>query len=184
MSEITNQMTNAELREAIDQTVSRLVKTSGPFGQTSSMSEVIERRLQHHLDELLEAESYRAPAFNTDQVDGDEHAAWVEMVEADQETIKSLRQQVDELSAHIERIKESINTAHLDEVVADPPATSLDRHDLLVSARTLEQFAGRFQAAGKSGEAIGEDGGLNEATDVLDEAWTEAAKLRRQADQS
>ena len=64
-------LTNAQLRQAIAETVSHLVPVPGPFSPARQLTEELKARLSEHLDALLLAEAERAKVIFTEQAGGE-----------------------------------------------------------------------------------------------------------------
>lgn len=60
------QMTNKELREAIESTSARLATDRSPFGIQSTLPEEVAERLSAHLEHLLSVEAARASVVEID----------------------------------------------------------------------------------------------------------------------
>lgn len=63
-------LTNAQLRQAIAETVSHLAPVPGPFNPARQLTEELKARLSEHLDALLLAEAERAKVIFTEQSGG------------------------------------------------------------------------------------------------------------------
>lgn len=66
----TSALTNAQLRQAIAETVSHLAPVPGPLSPARQLPEELKARLSEHLDALLLAEAARARVIFTERAGG------------------------------------------------------------------------------------------------------------------
>lgn len=105
-----------------------------------------------------------------------EHEHWL-----DTQEIKDLRKRVDEYAAHIDRIKRSANTAHLDEVLMDSPVSSLVHNNTRVRADTCRVLGeSTLDAARSMWMPCSKRAHINMAESL----FSQASRLERDANES